>query len=388
MKFSKITNALKSYDFRTLNFRLILYTIALSVIGVLAVNSATDDTSTVNKQIAALIAGVILMLFFALVKYDFIARYSWLIYFAAIALLILVLTPLGTTSGGAQRWLPIGSFQFQPSEFCKVMLIVFFAHMMSTNQSALNTWKFILFSAVLMVIPLILIFSEPDLSTTIVTAITICVIIFTSPLQGKFIRKILLILVPLLAIIVALIIILPADNNIISEYQYNRIVGFYDSDNEEAAEIMYQQENSVLAIAGGGLTGKGLNNNSITSVKNADYITAPETDFIFTIIGEEMGFIGSMAVILLLALIVIECFVTGVRARDQTGKGIAIGMGTLIGVQAFINLGVAMMFIPNTGLTLPFVSAGMSSLIVLFSGIGIVLNIGMRRKNYIGGLKF
>ena len=168
---------------------------------------------------------------------------------------------------------------------------------------------------------------------------------------------------------------------IIPEYQYNRLIGFYDPDNEIAERVRYQQENSVLAIAGGGLTGKGLNNDSVTSVKNADFISAPETDFIFTIIGEELGFIGSMAVLILLFLIVIECIRTGMRARENIGRSISIGFGALIGFQTIINLAVVTRLIPNTGLTLPFVSAGMSSLIVLYMGVGIVLNTGLRMKN-------
>jgi len=115
-------------------------------------------------------------------------------------------------------------------------------------------------------------------------------------------------------------------------------------------------------------------------VKNADFISEPQTDFIFTIIGEELGFFGSLVTIVLMALIVIECFRIGLRARENIGKCIAIGYGTLIGTQAFINLSVVTMLLPNTGLTLPFVSYGLSSLITSFLGIGLVLNVGLQKK--------
>jgi len=192
--------------------------------------------------------------------------------------------------------------------------------------------------------------------------------------------RVLLVLLPLAAILITLVILLPEDKNILPKYQYDRLVGFYDPDNANAERIRYQQENSVLAIAGGSLTGKGLNNNSITSVKNADFISEPQTDFIFTIIGEELGFFGSIATIVLLALIVIECFRIGLRARENIGKCIAIGYGTLISVQAFINISVVTMILPNTGLTLPFVSYGLSSLVTSFIGVGLVLNVGMKKK--------
>ena len=376
----RIADTLRSYNFRTINFRLIIYTVILSVIGIFVISSATDDNSYVYKQIAGLIGGLIIMVIFMLIRYDFLARYYWLMYFLAIALLVVVLSPLGETHMGAQRWVSVFGVQVQPSELAKMLLMIFFSALIAKNMTALNTWKFVLLMILLAAIPVFLIYKEPDLSSSVVTFVVICAIIFTSDLKSRFIKIIAVIAIPIAAAILALIILLPADRNIVDEYQYNRLVGFYDEENEVAAKIRYQQENSIIAIANGGLTGKGLNNNSITSVKNAEYISEPQTDFIFTIVGEELGLAGSFAVILLLILIVIECFRIGFRAREQIGRGIAVGLGTLIGFQSFINLGVVTMIIPNTGLTLPFVSAGLSSLMVLYMNIGIVLNIGMHKK--------
>ena len=380
MNLKRALETVKSYNFRTLNFRLIIYVIVLSIIGINVVSSAAEDSSTVYKQIIGLGIGLVMMVVFALVKYEFIARYYWLLYLFSILILGIVLSPLGSTYMGAQRWIDLKVVSIQPSEFAKILVIIFFAALIGKNQTSLNSWKFVFFMIVLAAIPLFLIFKEPDLSTSIVLFVTICAIILTSNLHKKFIRIIALCAIPLIAGVLVLIIVLPADKNILSEYQYNRIIGFYDEENEVAATIRYQQENSVLAIANGGLTGKGLKNNSITSVKNADFISEPETDFIFTIVGEELGFVGSMAVVLLLFLIVFECVRTGMRARESIGKGIAIGFGSLIAVQTLINLGVVTMILPNTGLTLPFVSAGLSSLIVLYIGVGIILNIGLRKK--------
>lgn len=384
MNSKRILDTLKLYDFRALNYRLMIYSVVLSIIGINVIGSASDNSSQPAKQIIGLVLGVVVMLFLALVKYEYIARYYWLMYFAAMALLILVLIPgVGVERNGAQRWIQIGGdsgLQFQPSELCKVLLIVFFAAYLYRNKFSINSWKFLLSCLVLLGIPLLLIFSEPDLSTTIVVFVIFCAIILTSDISSRILKRIVLIAVPIVAVLVALILILPADKNIISEYQYNRIIGFYDADNESAADIRYQQENSVMAIASGGLTGKGLNNNSITSVKNADYVSEPETDFIFTIVGEELGFVGSVFVVTLLGLIVFECFRIGLRAREGLGRSIAIGIGVMFGIQSFFNVAVATMMIPNTGLTLPFLSYGLSSLLTSFVGIGIVLNIGLQKR--------
>ena len=378
MNFKRILDTLKSYDFKTLDYRLIFYVIALSVLGIAVISSAASE-SMARKQIVGLVGGIIIMLVVAMIKYEFIIRYYWLMYFVNLALLISVKL-FGATWLGAQRWIAIGNFQFQPSEVSKLLLLVFFAVLLSTNNQSINSGKFLIFAVIMFAIPLILVLLQPDLSTSIVIISIFCAIMIVSGLSSKIIKRVLLIIVPLGAVLLALVFILPADKNIIPEYQYNRLVGFYDPDNEVASKIRYQQENAVTAIAGGGFSGKGLNNDSPTSVKNANFISEPETDFIFTIIGEELGFVGTVATIVLLGLIVFECFRIGYRAREQIGQSIAVGYGTLIAVQSFINIGVNTMIIPNTGLTLPFVSYGLSSLITSFIGIGLILNVGLRKK--------
>ena len=135
-----------------------------------------------------------------------------------------------------------------------------------------------------------------------------------------------------------------------------------------------------MAIGSGGLYGKGLNNNTTTSLKNGQYLSEPQTDFIFCIIGEELGFIGTSLVILLLFLIVMFCFYIGAHAPDLSGKVIACGYGFLIGIQSFVNIGVVTMIMPNTGLPLPFVSYGLTSLISMFIGFGVVLNISLQHS--------
>lgn len=379
MNFRRILDTIKSYNFRTVNFRLIVYVIILSVIGINVISSATDDRETMVKQIAGLVGGIFLMVVFMLIRYDFLARYYWLLYFATLFILVIVITPLGYSSMGAQRWVKIG-VPLQPSEFGKLLIIIFFAMFIYKNQQTMNSWRFVIFAIALAALPILLILEEPDLSTSIVYFVTICAIMLVSDLHKHYVRVVALIGFALAGIAIALIIILPPDKNILNEYQYNRLVGFYDENNEVAEKIRYQQENSIIAIANGSLTGIGLHNNSVTSVKNAEFVSQPQTDFIFTIVGEELGFVGCMVVVIFLMLVVIECFNIGMRAREQLGRGIAIGVGSWIGFQTFINLGVVTMIIPNTGLTLPFISSGLSSLWVLFMAIGVVLNVGMHRK--------
>ena len=158
------------------------------------------------------------------------------------------------------------------------------------------------------------------------------------------------------------------------DYQKNRILAFINPE-EYASDEAYQQLNSVTAIASGMLDGKGYKNNEITSVVNGNFVSQPQTDFIFAVIGEEFGFKGCFLVIVLIMGIALECISIGRHSTDLAGKIIASGMGGLVAFQGFINMGVATFILPNTGLPLPFVSYGLTSLLSLFIGMGFVLNV-------------
>lgn len=375
--FKKIRNAIKEYKLSNLNFRLILYVLAVTFIGVFCIGSASEGENFQLKQIVGFILGVAVLTFFALLSYKIVFKFYWIIYFATIALLMLVIV-LGTVNKGAKRWIDLGFTQFQPSEYAKIFLIIFVATFLFKRIETLNTFKTIagvtLFSGII----LGLIFIEPDLSTTIVIFLTFCAIMFLSGIHYKIITGVLIISLPVICIL-GYYVTQPG-NVILKGYQYNRIIGFFQEDNEKAKDLRYQQENSLLAIGSGGLTGKGLDNNDVTSVKNGNLISESHTDFIFTIVGEELGFIGGAAVIILLFMIVLECFITGSRAPTLSGKLFCFGFGVLIGVQSFVNISVATMLLPNTGITLPFVSYGLTSLTSMYCGIGIVLNIGLQRN--------
>lgn len=376
----KMISTLKNYSFNCINFRLIIYVIAITVIGILAIGSATEGENYQSKQIMGLAMGLIAMVVLMLISYKFITKFYWPLYILTLVLLIAV-EIFGIIGLGAERWIQIAGIQFQPSEISKIFLLLFLSAYINKYKDRISTFKILAPLIILVVIPLVLILMEPDLSTTIVIFTTICVIIYLAGIHYKIIVGAILIAIPIVAVLGYLIIEHP-EIKILSQHQYDRIIGFYnnDDDDPEIARIRYQQENALLAIGSGGLTGKGLYNDDETSVKNGNLLPESHTDFIFTIIGEELGFVGCIAIIVLLLLIIFECFFTGNRSRDTIGKIYCYGFGSLIGIQSFVNIAVNTMILPNTGLTLPFVSYGLTSLLSMYIGIGIVLNIGLQSK--------
>ena len=233
---------------------------------------------------------------------------------------------------------------------------------------------------VLLVAPsLYLIVTQPNLSNTICIAAVFCVLMFLGGLSYKLIGTIFAIAIPTVIILFS-IAVMP-EQPFLEEYQQERILAWLYPE-EYASDTGYQQQNSIMAIGSGQLSGKGLNNNTTISVKNGNFLLEAETDFIFAIIGEELGFIGCCSVIFLLLLIIIQCIIIGMKAQSLSGQIICGGVAALIGIQSFINMGVATGILPNTGLSLPFVSAGLTSIVCFYMGIGFVLNVGLQPKKY------
>jgi len=369
----------KNYRLRDFDFKLILMLLALSVIGCLAIGSA--EPSVQSKQVIGVVAGFFIMLFLAFFDYTWLLKLYWLMYLANLVLLILVLVA-GDEGGGAQRWLEIGSFRFQPSETAKIILILFFGQFIMVHKEHLNTFRIIVSCIVLAVIPWVMIALQPDLSTSIVFLIVFCVVMFAGGISYKLVFGVLAVTVP--TVLIILFLAISPEPNIVNKvlmqgYQSTRIMAFLYPD-EYANEEAYQQLNSVMAIGSGQLDGKGYRNNEITSVKNGNFISEPQTDFIFAVIGEEFGFKGSVLVILLLFGIALECASVARKAKDTAGMIIASGMGGLVAFQGFINIGVNTFLLPNTGLPLPFVSYGLTSLWSLCIGMGFVLNVRLQAK--------
>ena len=346
----------KPYNLKNYKFGIVTLVGILSVLGILVVGSAKESLQ--SKQILGVIIGFTAMIVVSLIDYMWIMNFYWVLY--ALSIIMLAAVKLfGENVNGATRWIKVGFIQFQPSELAKILLIIFFAKFLMEHEEDINDKFTLIKYAVLAGIPLALILIEPNLSTTICTALMICLMIYIAGLSYKFIGTVLIILVPIAVIFLSIVV--QPNQKILKDYQ---------------------QKNSVMAIGSGQLTGKGLDNNTTTSVKNGNFILEPQTDFIFAIIGEELGFVGGCIIIALLLLIVIQCILVGIRSQDLAGRIICCGVGGLIGIQSFINIGVATKILPNTGVPLPFVSYGLTSLVSLYIGIGLVLNVGLQPKKY------
>lgn len=364
----------KNYRIQDYNFRLVFMMIAVSVIGVLVVGSAQDDLR--QKQLLGLLLGLFLMVVISLFDYNWFLKFWWVIYAVNFVLLGLIFI-IGEKTGGATRWINLG-IRFQPSETAKIMLILFYAKFIMKYKDNINSFKIILFGILLAAPPLVMILKQPDLSTTIVIFLILCSLLYVGGLSYKYIFPVLGVSIPIA--VIAFLYVLQPNQGLIQEYQQTRILAWLHPE-DYATKEAYQQLNSMMAIGSGQLSGKGLNNNMITSVKNGNFISEPQTDFIFTIVGEELGFIGACAVILLLIGIAVECLIIAYKAKDTSGKLIAVGMAALIGFQSTLNICVATGLLPNTGIPLPFVSAGLTSLVSLYIGMGFVLNVRLQREN-------
>ena len=366
----------QQYHIQDYNFILIALVLAISIVGIFVVGSAKDSYQF--KQLLGVLIGFVAMVIVSLIDYEWILKFYWLLYIVNLVLLVAVLL-FGVDVNGATRWLNLGFIQFQPSDLTKILMILFYAQFLKKRHRVIND-KWTIIQGVALILPsLVLIYKQPNLSNTICLGLLFCVLMFVGGLSYKFIGTVLAIVVPI-AVILFVIVIQP-NQPLLHGYQQNRILAWLEPEKYESDEA-YQQLNSVMAIGSGQLTGKGYNSDATTSVKNGNFILEPQTDFIFAIIGEELGFVGCCSVIILLLLIVISCISVGMRTKDISGKLICSGVAALIGIQSFINISVATMLFPNTGISLPFVSYGQTSVVCFYIGIGLVLNVGLQQNKY------
>lgn len=369
-------NFLKKYQLKNYNFILIIAVVALSIIGILAVGSALPSAQ--SKQILGVILGLVVMFIISLVDFEWVLNFYWVIYIVNILLLLWVKF-FGVNYNGAQRWIDLKFTTLQPSDLTKIFLILFFARFLMDHENRMKDPKTIMKCVLLVAPSLYLIVTQPNLSNTICIAAVFCVLMFLGGLSYKFIGTVFAIAIPSLIIFFS-IAVMP-NQPFLEDYQQERILAWLYPE-EYASDTGFQQQNSIMAIGSGQLSGKGLDNNTTISVKNGNFLLEAETDFIFAIIGEELGFIGCCIVLFLLLLIVIQCIIIGIRAQSLAGQIICGGVAALIGFQSFINMGVATGVLPNTGLSLPFVSAGLTSIVCFYMGIGFVLNVGLQPKKY------
>lgn len=372
------------YSLKRYNFKVVFLIAALCVLGYLVLTSALSNDpardATLNKQLMGIAIGALFMIVLSVIDYHFVLKAAPIIYAGVVLILGLVLV-IGVTYYDATRWFRIGGVQFQPSEFAKIGVIIVFAGYFAANRDRINKPLVLLIAVALFGVIAFLIYSEPDLSTTIVVSFIFISLLYVAKISYKWILGVLAVVLPVGGFVIYRLLNDVDESGVLRHYQMNRIMAWLYPDQYRSSGLNTQQENSILAISSGQLYGKGLNNTSFESVKNGNFLYEEDCDFIFSVIGEELGFIGSLIVLSLITFLVLECFKIGFRAKDMGGRLLAVGMGTLIAFQTFVNIAVATGLLPNTGLPLPFMSAGVSSMLSLFIGTGVVLNVGMQRRN-------
>ena len=348
--------------------------ILLSIFGLIMIYSASsvwseykfnDPYKYIKTQGLFLIVGYIVLFVVSKFPYQEYKNKANIIFFVCFILLILVLIPgIGTVRNGSRSWFGIGSFGIQPSEFTKLGLIIFSAKYLYNNQKNIKNIK----SGVLPILGILmlvfgLIMLEPDFGTGVIIVMTIIVLLFVSGVKMNFFIKIGI--VGLLGV-VGLIIVAP--------YRMQRIVSFLNPWNDPLGSG-FQIIQSLYAIGPGGLLGLGFGN----SIQKHFYLPEPQTDFIFSIISEEFGFMGVILVTVLFLMIIISGFSIAIKCEDFFGKYLAFGITFGLSFQALLNLMVVVGLIPVTGVTLPFLSYGGSSLIITLISMGIILNISKNK---------
>lgn len=361
----------------------------LALFGLVCIASATrinlgESPSNVIKQGVFFLIGLGLLVVAANVDYEYFAQFHIPIYILNLLLLLAVLL-IGTDNKGATRWIAIGPLTIQPSEFAKVIMIFCLAKVITQKQRQLNDLPTLMFLCVMMGIPLVLIQKQPALSASLVLVAVFCIELFVAGLDWKIIRNVLVVTVP----IVALILFDVSRENplftdkIFATHQFNRILSFVDPSRD--ANLYYQTEKSISAIGSGQLMGKGLFHGTLNQLS---YLPEPHNDFIFSVIGEEFGFFGCLFVLAVLLFIVFRCIVIAISARDTFSQLLAAGIAGMFAFQTFVNAGVATGILPNTGMSLPFVSYGGSSMWTNMVAIGLMLNIRKKETKSLfeGGL--
>lgn len=362
----------KARDLLHMDFILTGAVLLLNMIGLLAVSSVAEvgGSGMLIKQSAGSAAGFVVLLILTLVPYEKYLPYGKVIYAVTVILLAVVLAA-GITVGGAKRWIGIGGFVFQPSEMAKILLILFYAAFIMKYKERFPGYKICIISFLLMLLPVGLIMLEPDLSTSMMIFFIFLVIIFTAGISWKVVAGAAACVVPASAVLMYLA--LQDKLTFLSEYQQNRVQAWIHPE-QYLSTTAYQTMNSMMAIGSGGILGKGLTMEE-GSLYRTGFISESQTDFIFAVIGEEFGFIGCVCVVFLIAVISVRCFMIASGCSSMAGRIIASGVGDWICLQSFLNIGVTTGMLPNTGIPLPFVSYGLTALICLYAGLGIVQNI-------------
>ena len=373
----------KKYDFKDFSFSLLAAVLLLCLIGVCCLFKS-EGFSMARRQLIGIVIGLIVAVVGSLIDYHLICKFAILYYIVGVIILVMVrFTSFGNDhTTGAYRWLSVGSVEIQPSELVKIILIVVLAVLFTKVQNKLNKWRTFFLSGIIMMVPTSLILIQTDLSSSMVCMFIFVIMIFMAGLSLKIIGITLAVSIPLGAGLFWYV--LQPGQKLLTKVQQGRILSFLNPE-KYALTGQYQQINSVNAIAAGKVLGKTLvGDGSDFRLYNKVYVN--ESDFVFSVLAEELGFLGCVLVIVLFAFIVFKCVLIARRTADFTGKMIAIGVSAMLAFQSFVNIGVATALLPNTGLPLPFLSYGLSSLLSNFLAIAMVLNVGLQKAKH--GLTF
>ena len=357
------------YFFKNLDYVMIFVVMTIIVIGVTMIISTTGQHFSANaqKQVIAAVIGFFLMLVISAVDYSKLSGLVKPLYGIGIFMLIAVLI-IGTVTKGAKSWINLGGFNMQPSEFVKIVLIVTMAFIMSSRKNP-ETVKDLVFPLAVYGFPVALILLQPDLGTALVFMGILAGMLFIGEIRYKY----------LFGMLGCGLVALPMFWQILKDYQKNRLLTFIDPALDPLG-AGYNIIQSKIAIGSGYIWGKGLFHG--TQI-NLNFLPEPHTDFIFSAIGEELGFAGSMLVLLLFFILVYRGIRIAVEAKDDFGKLMATGVVCMYTFHILLNVGGATGIMPLTGIPLPLVSYGGSSLVTNLAALGILQSVHIRRKELI-----
>ncbi len=351
----------------------------IALIGLTAVYSATytsrGPSSLYYKQLVWIAVGLIMMVLVLIADYHTVSRYAYVLYAVLIVLLLLVMV-MGKTGMGAQRWLAIGAFAFQPSELMKLALTLALARYFAQNQKGNGYLLTDMGVPVTMIlIPLVLVLRQPDLGTALMLLLSSSLIIL---LAGLRVRAVLIVLIIGATLISSMFLIPPVKKKIwgsLKPYQQNRIRAFLDPSSDPLGSG-YHANQSKIAVGSGQITGKGFRRGTQSQMA---FLPERHTDFIFAVIAEEHGLIGAGFMIFLYLALLLTGIDTAKNAKDRVGALMAGGIVAMLSMSVFINIGMSVGVMPVVGVPLPLVSYGGTSIITTFLAIGLLLNIQMRR---------
>ena len=360
---------------------LLIATLAVSAIGVLMVYTATrgsllaqgeDPRTFLKKQGLFVVLGFIVMVVVALIDYRRWEPLATLLYWLIVLCLMGVFV-VGSSAQGAARWFSLGPLQLQPSEFAVLALILAIASYCARRDDEGLAWRDVFRLLIMAGIPILLVLVQPDLGTAMVMVIVLLVMLAVAGLPIR--------ILVMLLIGTALVVLVAVESGLLHHYQIARLTAFLNpsvhSNNPYVQSAIYNKQQAENAIGSGGMFGSGIGHGAQT---NLGYVPEQQTDFIFTAVGEQLGFVGAVGVLSLLGIIAWRVLHAAVIARDLFGRLICAGLFAFIAFSVFQNAGMTMGIMPITGIPLPFVSYGGTAVLVFFSAVGLALSVGARRR--------